>query len=245
MSKKRLLRALAVVLPACLVLSAAQARADIYIKQKMHTDAFQLKGQSQPAKDVLMTAWLAAGKLRTDTEGASSTILRSDKKTIYMIDHIKKQYAEMSVDFDQLSPRATKDMAARFAAKVTETSEIKIVKGRHCRRYLVELTMPAGSYRAELWAAEDFKIDYAKFFAALNPMLTDMPGYEPIFLELKKIKGVPVYQTGKLKTAVAEVGQTSELLEYEEKDAPAGTFEIPAGYEKVESIGANGVAPSR
>jgi len=35
---------------------------------------------------------------------------------------------------------------------------------------------------------------------------------------------------------IAEVKTTEELLEYEEKSAPAGTYEIPKGYKKTKGF---------
>ncbi len=35
----------------------------------------------------------------------------------------------------------------------------------------------------------------------------------------------------------AEATSTTEVLECSEKDAPAGNYDIPAGYKKVKSVG--------
>jgi hypothetical protein len=53
---------------------------------------------------------------------------------------------------------------------------------------------------------------------------------------MKKIKGVVVYQVGKTKVMGADVASTTEVIECVNKDAPAGTYEVPAGYKKVKGI---------
>ena len=106
MKKIRIVQISLLAVLVCLVFAAGQARADVFMKQKTHTDAFQMMGKSQPAKDEIMTFWLGENKVRTDMEGAkTSSILLSDKKILYMIDHNKMQYAEMSLDFDKMIER--------------------------------------------------------------------------------------------------------------------------------------------
>ena len=66
--------------------------------------------------------------------------------------------------------------------------------------------------------------------------MASMPGFENILKELKKINGVIVYQVAKTKAMGSEVGSTTEVLECGEKDSPAGTYDLPAGYKKVKAI---------
>lgn len=233
---------------------ALPAQADVYMKQKVHTDAVQVMGQSQPAKDTTMTIWLTENKARMDQEGGTSSILLADQKLLYMIDHNKKQYAVMPLDFDKMLQEAAgddpnkaeamakmpgfmKNMMQGMTAKVTETGETKTVGAWHCRKYLIEMNMGmAGTVNSEAWATEDLKLDYAKVFTATNAMMAAMPGFENIIQEMKKIKGVVVYQTAKTKIMGSEVGSTTELVEAGDQSAPAGTYDLPAGYKKVKAI---------
>jgi heme-degrading monooxygenase HmoA len=233
---------------------AVQARADVFMKQKVHTDAVKVMGQSQPAKDSTMTIWLTGNKARMDNDGGTSSLLLADQKILYMIDNNKKQYAEMPLDFDKMMQQAAgdnpeaaqamakmpgimKNMMGNMSAKVTETDETKQIGGWNCRKYLIEMNMGmAGTVTSEAWATQDVKLDYAKVFAAANAMMAAMPGFENILQEMKKIKGVVVYQTSKSKVMGAEVGSTTELLEAGDKDAPAGTYDLPAGYKKVKAV---------
>ena len=66
--------------------------------------------------------------------------------------------------------------------------------------------------------------------------MKEMPGFEKIIQEMKKVKGVIVYQTATVKMMGAEVTSTTEVLECADKTSPAGTCDIPAGYKKVKSI---------
>ena len=254
MKKTRTFRILCLAAVLGVVFGVAQARADIFMKQKVHTDAMKVMGQSQPAKDSTMSIWLAENKARMDQDAGTSSLLLIDLKLLYMIDHNKKQYAEMPLDFDKMmqgaagdDPKAAeamarmpgfmKNMMGGMSAKVTETNETKTINGWKCRKYLIEMNMGmAGTMNAESWATEDIKLDYTKVFAASNAMMAAMPGFDKIIEEMKKIKGVVAYQTAKTKVMGAEVGSTTELIEAGDKSAPAGTYELPAGYKKVKGI---------
>ena len=244
----------------CLILAlavlalAASARADIYMKQKTHTDAIQMMGQSQPAKDVTTVTWLTENMARTDNDDGTSVLFAADKKILYMIDHAKKQYAEMPLDFDKMMQEAAgddaeakeamakmpglmKNMMGGMSAKVTETDEMKKIGDWNCRKYLVEMNMGmAGTVMAESWATSDLKIDYVKVFTAASARMAAMPGFEKIIQEMKRIKGFVVYQASKTKMMGSEIGSTTELLEASEKPAPAGTYDLPAGYKKVKAF---------
>lgn len=254
MKTNRVLKVLSLAAVGVLVFAAAQARADVFMKQKMHTDAMQIMGRSQPAKDSAMTIWLTENKVRMDNDDGTSSLLFADQKVLYMIDNNKKQYAEMPLDFDKMmqeaageNPKAAeamahmpgfmKNMMQGMSAKVTETNEVKTIGNWKCRKYLVEMNLGmAGTTNAESWATEDIKLDYAKVFTAANAMMAAMPGFDKIIQEMKKIKGVVVYQTGKTSVMGAEVGTTTELVEAGDKAAPAGTYDLPAGYKKVKAI---------
>jgi hypothetical protein len=263
MTKLRTLRFLALAVVFGVILGTVQARADVYMKQKTHTGAFQVMGQSQPEKDEIMIFWLGENKARTDQEtGKTSSILLADKKMLYMIDHAKMQYAEMPLDFDKMFEEAAageagddpekaeamkkmpgfmknmmKGVMGSMSAKVTETEETKTIGSWRCRKYIIEMSMGmGGETRSEAWATEDLKINYEMAFTAANAMMASMPGFEKIIQEMKKVKGVIVYQTATVKMMGAEVTSTTELLECTDKPAPAGNYEVPAGYKKVKGI---------
>jgi hypothetical protein len=263
MRNKRILYTLAVTALVFFVFATVQVRADIYMKQKTHTGAFKMMGQSQPEKDDIMVFWLGENRARTDQEaGNTSAILLSEKKILYMIDHNKKTYAEMPLDLDKMFDEAAgaaagddpevaeakkkmpgfmkglmKGAMGGMSAKVTETGETKKIGSWNCRKYLIEMDMGMGKSQAEAWATEDLKIDYGLYFTSANAMLASQAGFDKIVKEMQKVKGVIVYQTSTVKMMGSEVTSMTELLECSEKSAPAGNYDVPAGYKKVKSFG--------
>jgi hypothetical protein len=264
MKNKRIPYTLAIAALVFFVFATAQARADIYMKQKTHTGALTVMGQTQPEKDEIMVFWLGENKARTDQEtGNTSSILLGEKKILYMIDHNKKTYAEMPLDLDKMFDEAAgaaagddpemaeakkkmpafmknlmKGAMGGMSAKVTETGETKKIGSWNCRKYLIEMEMGmAGKTNSEAWATEDLKIDYGLYFTSANAMLASQPGFDKIIKEMQKVKGVIVYSTAKVSVMGSDVTSTTELLECSDKSAPAGNYDIPAGYKKVKSFG--------
>jgi hypothetical protein len=93
----RCLRNLVTISLVLMFLLTGLTRADIFMKQKMHTEGFQMMGQSQPAKDEITTIWITSDKLRSDNP-EQSIIMRLDQNKMYMLDHAKKTYAEMPLE---------------------------------------------------------------------------------------------------------------------------------------------------
>ncbi len=255
MKKVRIAFVVGLALLCGLAFVVAPARADFYMKQKMHTGAFSVMGQSQPEKDEVMVFWMGENMFRTDTESSnSSVLLLPDKKAMYMIDHAKKQYQEMPLNLSEMLGEAggeegeeegraqamamMKGMMGGMKATVTETGETKNIGNWNCRKYLIDMDMGMmGKMKAETWATEDLKIDYTKAFTMSNAMMAGMPGFDKILAEMKKIKGVVVLQTATMNVmGGAEVKSTTELLEAGDKSAPAGHYDLPAGYKKVKGM---------
>jgi len=262
MKKKRTLCTLAAAALVFFVFATVQARADIYMKQKVHTDELKVMGQTQPAKDEISVIWLGENLARMDQGDATSSILLGEKKVLYMLDHNKKTYAQMPLDLEKMFNEAAEagagddpEMAAAkekmpafmknmmkgamgsMSAKVTETGETKKIGSWNCRKYLVEMDMGMVKSQAEAWATEDLKIDYSLYFTSANAMMASQPGFDKIVKEMQKVKGVIVYQTSTVKMKGSEVTSTTELLECSDKSAPAGNYDIPAGYKKVKGFG--------
>ena len=237
------------------LLWALNLQADIYMKQKNHTDSITIMGQTQPAKDEIVINWMGKDKARTDNGDKSSTILRLDKGLLYKIDHQKKTYQEMPLNVKQMIDEnvaqqgeeakefaaMAQEMAEAFAesmeVKVTETPEKKKIGSWNSRKYLIETKMAMGETSSEAWATEELKIDWKNYLMLTNAMMAGSAGFEKmidkIYKEMSKIKGVIVYQANKTKVMNSEVNSTTELLEFGDQTPSAGTYEVPAGYKKV------------
>jgi len=250
----RKFRSVVVPVVLCLAVGTVAARADIYMKQKSHTGSFTVMGKTQPEKDQTSVFWLGVNKARTDQEDGKSVIFLGDKGVLYMIDHNKKTYSEMPMDIGKAIDEAAgeqgkenqqaaemmkgmmKGMMGEMNVKVTETAETKTIGAWPCRKYLIDTKMYKTETHAEAWATESIKIDPKLYFTAMNAMMASQPGFQEMVKEMQKVKGIVVYQVSTSKVMGSEVQTTTEVLEAGEKSAPAGTYDLPAGYTKVKGM---------
>lgn len=238
---------------------SSESAADIFMKQKNHTDAFEIMGQTQPAREAVQTIWISNDKLRSDDQEQGS-ILRLDKQRMYMLDHARKTYVEMPMDMsggienkmqeamdeEKMSPEDRAGMMNMMKAMtqmkitITPTDETKKIGEWHCRKYNQELSSMMGPMNSEIWATEDLKMDFDLYHKYMTAMIGKGGMFggvmDDMLTEMKKIKGIPVLTISTVNMMGANVKTTQELLEYKEGTAPEGYFDIPAGYKKAESF---------
>lgn len=235
----------------CVIVPLA-LQADVYIKQKNHTDAFQVMGKTEPAKDEVFISWMGKDKARLDHGEDTSIIVRQDKNVMYMINHAEMKYLEMAAGgLDDILTGAisgaglseeekaqAQQMMKGFAqmmkpeVTVTEAGETKKIKNWECKKYVMKTKMMMMSSTSEIWATEDIKIDYELYLTLGFSMMAKTPGLKDMLEEMKKIEGITVLSTSTSSAMGAEVKSTQELLEVSEKSAPAGIYDVPAGYKK-------------
>lgn len=216
---------------------AVSAGADTLLTVRSHHDAFEVMGEKQEAKEILAKIWLAADKMRRD-EGDTSMILRHDRKKLYVIDHAEKAYSEIAlpIDFKKLFPAGQQDLGAQVEkmmeveAKVTPTQETKKINQWNARKFQVSLKSAMGmTIDNTLWASQD-----VPSYKALNQMTATLlalqPGAAKWARQLEQLDGYPVLQEQEVNAVGARFKVREELVSAQEQAAPAGTFDVPAGY---------------
>lgn len=222
--------------------------ADIYMKQKQHTDAVAIMGQLQPATDLINEIWITADKVVVLNK-QQKTIMDMNKKTMTMVDHKAKSIIEIPMDFSK-SMGNKKDMSTEEKAqfqkmmgkmmqmdiKIEETNERKKIGKWNSRKYLQTTKMAFGTITSEIWATEDIEVDKDLYMEYAIGMLSKMPGMnknmDAIKQEIKKIKGVQVYSEQNTMMMGQTMKSSLELIEFKRGKAPDGLFDLPVGYEK-------------
>jgi hypothetical protein len=237
------------------LLLAGSVSGDHIVVMATHTDAFEIMWETQPAEDDTSSIWLTEGKSCMNAGDGKSFIYDAGNEMFYLIDHGSKTYAEMSADFSEMLDEAlgeagdeeeavdremmeamARQMMGSMKITVTPSGEGKQIRGWNATKYVMNMTMPMGATATEMWVTEDIKIDYDNFKQVANGGMATMPGYDQVLAEMQKIKGIPVYSVTETKIMGAAVKTITEIIEFGEKDAPAGTFDIPAAYKKVDAM---------
>ena len=249
---KKSLRAFGLFFVVACVAVPLAVQADVYIKQKNHTDGFSMMGRSQPAKDDMFVTWMGKDMARMDHGEDSTIIIRMDKKVMYMVDHSEMRYTEMPIDskgdifssaiaasdLSDEEQAEAKKMMAGFAkmmkpkVSVKATGETQKIKNWNCEKYDMTMSMMGMTTKSEVWASEDIKIDYELYRNLTFSLMGQTQGIEDMMKEMEKIEGIVVLSTGSMSMMGTDVKSTQELVEVEEKSAPAGTYEVTAGYKK-------------
>jgi hypothetical protein len=219
---------------------AAPALADTRLEMKSHTDAFEMMGQSQPAQDKTITFWIAGDRvLRQDSENAF--LYRADQNKLYVIDHGAKSYSAVALPVDLLAlmPAEMRGQMQgllqqmAMTATVTPTEERKEINGWNARRYDVHMQNQMGmKIDSTVWATEEAASDLRAFRGLYAAMGSLQPGGAGAVDELMKVQGVPVLTETRIEGMGGSFGSREELLSATEAAAPAGTYEVPAGYQE-------------
>lgn len=219
------------------ILTAPSAGADTLLTVKSHHDAFEVMGEKQEAKETLVKIWVAADKMRRD-DGDTSTILRLDRKKLYVLDHAEKTYSEIAlpVTFARLAPRGQEQMVQQVEkmmeidAQVTPTQETRKIGSWNTRKVLVSIKSAMGmTINTTMWISPEVEP-----YRALNQLaaqaLALQPGTAKWAQKLEKIEGYPVLQESEVNAVGARFKTREELVSVQDQAAPAGAFDPPSGY---------------
>ena len=216
-----------------LLLSAGIAAADLKVIKQTHQDGFTIMGQTQPAEDKQQTTWIGTNMMYMD-QGDNVTIVRLDTMKLYVVDHTTKTYhvLDLPIDLSTLVPPEMQPMLAmmQFEVTVTPTDEHKQVGEWNARRYDISMTSQMFSMKSTMWATKVAGYDPEAFNSMYVHLNSLQPGMADAVKEMGKIDGLVVEQQGLITMMGNEVGTSEKTISIDNMDAPAGTYDPPAGY---------------
>lgn len=217
---------------------AFAAPTDTMMVRKTHTDAYTLGPNETPAKDTTQTIWLTKDRVRVDSD-ENTVILRLDDKKMYLVDPKSKTYSTIELPFDMkkyLPPEMGElydkmKASSPITATVTVTDEKKKIHDWTSKKF--QLSMQGGmggGMSEEIWTTTDIAIDTPALGEMMRLKASMMPGGEAVAEEMKKITGIPVMTDRTQSMGPATIKTHEELVSVEQKDAPAGAFDVPKDY---------------
>lgn len=225
------------------VISFAFLNADVYIKTKTHTDAFEMMGQKQPAKDRVTEQWMGDNKFAQITEG-QTMVLDLNKNVIHVIYHGTKSYVEakLPLDISNLLPEQAAAMLnmMKMTVAVSPTGESKKVGDWNCKGYDVTMSMAMMTMKMKSWVTKDVPFDWKTFSEKMFPHVMKLSGSigldENALKEFKKLEGFQVAMEMSMNMMGQDIKSTTQVVEISKKSAPAGTYSVPQGYTKQEKL---------
>jgi hypothetical protein len=224
-------------LTALVLMAALSLSADIYVKQKTHTDGIM----GQPATDVIQEQWISENAFAS-VSADQSIIMDMKKNLMYMINHKAKTYVEstLPMDLTKLLPPEFAAMAGMMmmTATVSPTTQTKKVGQWNCTGYDVTITVMGMPMKMLLWATTDVPFDYDQFNAKIwgNMLKGQMMFDDASVKEMMKIKGFQIASEMSGEMMGVKFNTTTEVLEISKKNPPANVYAPPAGYAKKDKL---------
>ena len=208
--------------------------ADVYIKTKNHTDAVKMMGKENPARDEISEQWLGEGRMVSITKG-NVVIMDVNKMKMFMVDHAKKSYIEtaLPLDFSKLFPPEIAAMMGqmKITVDVKANGLAQKVNGFNAKGYDVTMTMMGMPIQMKVWASTEVPFKWQGYQEKLLSQLLrlQMQIDEAGVKEMSEIQGFWVASETK---AGGMISSRSDVVEISQKAAPAGIYDVPAGYAK-------------
>jgi len=243
--KEDILKKAFFVLSAVLLVAAA-ASADIYVKSKTHTDAFAIMGQSQPAKDETTEQWIAEDKLAFSSSEMSS-IVDMTRKLMWLINHKDKTYveAQLPLDITKLFPPEMAQMMGsmmKMTVTVMPTGQTRTIGQWKCSGYDVSIQMMMMPMKMAVWASTDVPIDLEKFSRLYSNIIKAQLRLDDAAIqEMAKIKGFWIASETTGEVMGAKMRSTTEVIEISKKTPDPSVYTIPAGYTKKDYLDMRGM----
>jgi hypothetical protein len=214
------------------VLSSPAWCGDTVITKSKHSDAFM----GQPAKDTTEVLWIGKDHMRVE-EGTSVTIVRADLKKMYMLDTAAMTVTTVDLPFDMKKyvpaemAGHMEQMAAQTKITVTPSEEAQKIKDWNANKFTMTMSMPmGGSITQVMWVTKEIGTDRTGWQEMLASQMASSAFASSMAAEMKKIDGISVKVERTTSMMGSESKSTEDVLSVESKEAPAGHYEVPAGY---------------
>ena len=224
-----------------IALTTGLVTADIYIKQKIHTDAVSMMGQNQPAVDDFSEIWFTENKMAMHSPG-TSIIVDMDKKVVLMVNTEGKTYVEMEipVDFSKYIPEELAQMAQMMlntSVTVQPTGESMTINAWKCDGYDVNMDMMMFKMKTKVWASKDVPFDWKELTNKYMEMSkVTLRLNDQSINEMAKIEGYQIKSETTMNMMGSDINSYQEVVEISEKAAPVGTYTVPEGFLKQDKI---------
>ncbi|MCX6579193.1 MAG: hypothetical protein NT166_03325 [Candidatus Aminicenantes bacterium] len=218
-------------------------QAEIYIKTDSHTDAFEMMGKKNPAKDESSEQWIGDARMAFTGKG-QTTVIDLGEKTVYLIYHQDKAYVEapLPLDMKKLMPEEMLAMLSmwKIKANVAPNGETQKIGQWNCTGYNMDINMGMLNIKIKTWATPEVPFDWKSFTEKMYPtLLQAVMGQgmdEETLNQYKKIDGYQVATSVTVNFLEQEIKTASQIVEISDKPAPPGIFSVPAGYKKLEKL---------
>ncbi|HVT61447.1 MAG TPA: DUF4412 domain-containing protein [Thermoanaerobaculia bacterium] len=219
--------------------AGAETAADTLLTVTSHTDAFTAAGTSQPARDAETRIWVGSGRVRRDENGTSE-IFRFDLDKLYLVYHADKSYSELDlpIAWAKLAPKGSEHELDQYikanavSVQLKPTAETRKIRGWKASRVEVEIANASMKLKTAMWVSKDGGLGalYETYNRMAAIIAALQPGSDAWAQKIEKLDGCPVLQETTVELMGTRFKSREELVSAEIRQAPPGTYEVPADY---------------
>ena len=213
--------------------------ADIYIKTNVHTDAFEMMGQKQPAKDESTEQWVGNNQMAMVSKD-KVMITDMGKNVMYIINTKDKSYVQtaLPLDMSKLVPKEAAGMMGmmKMTVKVTPNGQTQKVGKWNCGGYDVDMSMMMMQMKMKVWATTEVPFDWKAFSKMYSNMAKMQFMDDSSIAEFTKINGFQISSEMTMNMMNTNMKVTTQVQDIVKKDAPAGIYTVPAGFSKKDTL---------
>lgn len=235
------------ILPTVLALAllfTSSLTADVLLTRKRDADEFLFQGRVAPgAKDQKVEIWIGPDRVRR-SEGKTTLILRLDQKKLYFVNHADRIWS--ANDLRQEGSRWTATATYRggpgegvwrWQAKSEPSGETRKIGSWQAVRHRVALSSETGTaerVQLDWWIASDLKVEDAPLRTLMLLLASFNPAGDEWLATALGLPGHPVLYERVEQQPDVSVKAREELVSIKESQAPAGMYEVPAGYRVID-----------
>jgi response regulator of citrate/malate metabolism len=227
-----------------MLVTVALINADVYIKQKAHTDSYYYGGVTQPAEDFDIETWIGKKKMAYFEQDLAIKI-DMEKNRLLVLDKKEKTYVEITLP-PELSQLVQQRLVSRvqqlqYQGTVTETGKTKTIGKWKCKEYKINsyfLNEGARTNETDsvIRVSTDVPFDL-ETYQQMNAVLLQSRNNSQAFIEeMKKIKGFMIDSESYFYPKGFSVKSTKTVIEMSPKTPGEFTYSIPTGYTKKENL---------
>ncbi|MCP5049772.1 MAG: hypothetical protein GY940_21570 [bacterium] len=247
---KKLILVLSLVLVTTLFLGA-----DVYVKSKKTTEAFEMEGKKVPRSVEVEERWLAENKFALKS-AKIHLIGDFEKEMLYFILPHSRCYYQFPTNVDkaklkELLPPKIYDIIASVKLSVSKVNlnvEKKKIADWDCQgsefvmRIRVSKLNILPRIKVKMWTTTQLPFDFKRYTNGLNEYFKNLflgilivdDHTQKEMEKLGRIDGFEVANEASVMLSGVEIKVKSQCMEVTEKAAPPGTYAVPEGYEKKE-----------
>jgi len=198
------------------------------------------RAEGQPAVKGEQRICFTDKKIRNEVrfgEKCSVALLDLDAGRIVLIPGQEPEYVELPIEvYRRLVALRLKGSGLNdpeVEPSLTSTQEIRQIGDWKCRKLIFEQTGRM-QIHAELWVAQDAKIDFSAWLTLMD-RLGLLGAVGRIGRVARQIEGLPIELRVEQAITDQKLVTTTRVERITTEPLDAGTFQIPAGYERVEA----------